>query len=195
MKQHEMIKQMSDRDLKKSLFLSQFIMFILAIFLSFIFFADFSEWLHLFDWDLKKIVIFGVFPGLFIVFVDVLLMLFLPERHYDDGGINKRVFESLSYMEIFSFTLFVAIAEEMLFRGVIQTTFGYIMASILFALVHFRYLKKPVLLVSVFFISFFIGYIFLLTENLIITITAHFTVDVILGVYIRYRRGANDYES
>src|SRR5699024_11474282 len=59
---------------------------------------------------------------------------------------------------------------ELLFRGVLQTTFGYIPASVIFALVHVRYLSKPVLLISVLLISFFIGYLFEVTGNLYVTI-------------------------
>lgn len=88
-------------------------------------------------------------------------------------------------------TLLVAIAEELLFRGVLQTSFGYFIASGLFVLVHFRYLKKPILFLSIIVVSFYIGYIFVLTENLVVTITTHFVVDFILGLVIRFRkRGA-----
>lgn len=90
--------------------------------------------------------------------------------------------------------MLVAIAEELLFRGVIQTTFGYLISSTLFALIHFRYLKKPVLLISVLFVSFYIGYIFILTENLLVTITAHFVVDFTLGLVIRFQKRGAIYE-
>src|SRR5699024_12098023 len=83
-------------------------------------------------------------------------------------------------------TLIVAISEEVLFRGVIQTTFGYIFASSLFAIIHIRYLKKPILFLLVLFTSFLIGYLFLITENLLVTIVFHFLFDLFLGSYVRY---------
>src|SRR5699024_12769703 len=101
-------------------------------------------------------------------------MYIFPKRYYDDGGINERIFKNLSIKEIFLITLLIAISEELLFRGVIQTTFGYLFASILFALVHLRYLKKPVLLISFLVISFLIGYIFLLTLNFFVSIITFF---------------------
>lgn len=188
MKQSEMIKLMSDEELKKQLLLSQLIFAVLAITLSIFLFENIGEWLLYLNWDIQEIIYYGVIPGLIIVFIDILLMLTLPKRFYDDGGINERVFKNQSIGYIFILSLVVAISEELLFRGVIQTTFGYVFASFIFALIHFRYLKKPVLLISVLFVSFYIGYMFEITGNLLVTITAHFTVDFVLGLLIRFRK-------
>jgi membrane protease YdiL (CAAX protease family) len=54
----------------------------------------------------------------------------------------------------------------------------------IFAVIHFRYLKKPVLLTFVVIISFLFGLIFEYTESLWTTIIAHFLVDFVLGVYL-----------
>ena len=89
-------------------------------------------------------------------------------------------------MFILSFT--VAFAEELLFRGVLHTTFGYFIASTIFALAHFRYLTKPILFISILFVSFYIGYLFEITGNLVVTIAAHFIVDFLLGLFIRLQR-------
>ncbi|MDY0408336.1 CPBP family intramembrane glutamic endopeptidase [Paracerasibacillus soli] len=94
----------------------------------------------------------------------------------------------MSYPEIFLFTLMIASCEEVLFRGVIQSWFGFIPASIIFAFVHVRYLKKPLLIISIFFVSFYIGYLFELTGNLISVITAHFIVDFLLGLFIYFKK-------
>ncbi|HLR66349.1 CPBP family intramembrane glutamic endopeptidase [Virgibacillus alimentarius] len=191
MKQTELIKQLTDDELKKQLILSQLFLIVLSLILSFFLFSTLVDWVQYFRWLPKEILQFGVFPGIAIVFIDLILMYIFPKRYYDDGGINERIFKNLSIKEIFLITLLIAISEELLFRGVIQTTFGYLFASILFALVHLRYLKKPVLLISVLVISFLIGYIFMLTENLFVTITTHFIVDFLLGIIIRMqKRGA-----
>src|SRR5699024_10988980 len=82
--------------------------------------------------------------------------------------------------------LIVSISEELLFRGVIRTVFGYVFASSVFALIHIRYLRQPVLLISIIFVSFYIGYLFEIIGNLLVTMTTHFIVDFLLGVIIGY---------
>ncbi|MFA1820682.1 lysostaphin resistance A-like protein [Virgibacillus oceani] len=188
MKQSEIIKQLSDEELKQQLFISQGLFLVLAIVLSFFLFQDLNEWLLYFNWEPEKIIFYGIIPGLIIVVIDIILVLALPKHYYDDGGINERVFKGQSVRFVFMLSLIVATAEELLFRGVLQTTFGYIIASTIFALVHFRYLTKPVLLISILFVSFYIGYLFEITGNLLVTITAHFTVDFLLGLLIRFQK-------
>lgn len=188
MKQNELIKQLSDEDLRKNLVFSQLLFLVIAIILSVFLFDNFSDWKFYFQWNSKDIFYYGVLAGLLIVAIDLILMRIFPASAFDDGGINKRVFKNQSIFQIFLIALLVAVSEELLFRGVIQTTFGYVFASLLFAVIHFRYLKKIVLFVSVVCISLFIGYIFVLTENLVITIVIHFIVDFLLGLYIRFKK-------
>lgn len=188
MKQSELIKQLSDEDLKKNLIFTQLIFIMIAILLSFILFDDFFEWQLYFIWDIKEIVYYGLVTGLIIVGIDFILLKVFPADAFDDGGINIRIFSGKTIRFILFISLLIAISEELLFRGVIQTTFGYVFASVLFAVIHFRYLKKPVLFISVLLVSFYIGYLFELTGNLFVTITAHFIVDFLLGLYIRFKK-------
>lgn len=83
--------------------------------------------------------------------------------------------------------MIVAISEEVLFRGVIQSVFGYIVASTLFALMHYRYFKKIVLFSLLVLLSFLLGFLFELTNSLYVTIVFHFIVDFLLGLYIAKR--------
>ncbi|MBO8154922.1 MAG: CPBP family intramembrane metalloprotease [Bacillaceae bacterium] len=184
--QAEIIKDMSDRELLTQLVLSQLILLSFGFIGSFVFFDTLSEWLSMFQLN-EKIFFLGVLSGVFFVLLDLIIMKYLPEKYYDDGGINRRIFQNRSFWQILIIALFVAISEELLFRGVIQTTFGYVMASSLFALVHIRYLFKPVPFISILFISFYLGYIFEITGNLNVTIAAHFIVDFLLGLHIRYK--------
>lgn len=188
MKQEELINEMSDEELQSSLILSQLLLLGLAIILGFLFFDRPSVWLNLFSWNIKEIAYYGIIPGLIIVIIDVIIMYVLPKKYYDDGGINERIFKNRSVGSIMFIAIVVAICEELLFRGVIQTTFGFVFASSIFALIHVRYLKKPVLLISIIFISFYIGYLFELTGNLLVTITTHFIVDFLLGIIIRHQK-------
>lgn len=188
MKQSEIVKQLTDKELKQQVIVSQLLLLGLGLLLSFLLFEKMTDWFDYFSFDITDIVFYGVLTGLTIVLIDLVLMYMLPEKYYDDGGINDRIFRNRSITGILGISLLVAVTEELLFRGVIQTVFGYITASTLFALVHVRYLTKPVLLVSVLFVSFYIGYMFVLTENLLVTIAAHFTVDFVLGVFIRFQK-------
>lgn len=188
MKQSELIQHISDEDLKKSLIFSQFLFILLSIILSLFLFDHIFDWFDYFRLYPLEILYYGVMPGVLIVAIDMILLKYLPPRYYDDGGINQKLFQNRSIGDIFLLTLIIAISEELLFRGVLQTTFGYVIASVVFALVHFRYLKKPVLLLSVLLISFYIGYLFEITGNLLVTITAHFMVDFLLGLMIRFRK-------
>jgi|SRR5690625_1004247 len=187
MSQKKLIDQMTDGQLQQSLFMSQLMLFSLAIILSTFLFDHFTKWLQLFTFNVSDIFYYGCLPGLLIVVVDIVLMRVLPKESFDDGGINERIFRNRSISEIMFIAIIVSISEELLFRGVIQTVFGYFIASTIFALVHVRYLKKPILLISVLLVSFYLGYLYKITGNLLVTIVAHFLVDFILGLIIRYR--------
>src|SRR5699024_1952914 len=188
MKQSDIIKQLSDKELTEQLILSQFLIAVSALILSFFLFDSVYDWFDYFKWDIHQILVYGFLPALIIVLLDLIVMRIFPKKHYDDGGINERIFKNRSVLYIGIISFIVAISEELLFRGVIQTTFGYFIASLIFALVHIRYLKKPVLLVSVLLTSFLIGYLFKVTENLTVTIITHFFVDFLLGLLIRFKK-------
>ncbi|WP_173916272.1 type II CAAX endopeptidase family protein [Halobacillus sp. Marseille-Q1614] len=195
-RQEEMIQQMTKKEITGHLAVTQTVLLCIALLLSWFWFDSFTrDWLVLFThvkWN--EWMLYGILPGLIIIAVDLLLIALLPERFYDDGGINQKVFQGQSYSATFLLTLWVAVCEEVLFRGVIQSEFGFWTASILFALVHFRYLKKVVLLISVLLVSFFIGYIFMVTENLVVTITIHFLIDFGLAVLIYSRKKESSIE-
>lgn len=186
MKQEEIIKQMTDDELKKQLFFSQGLFFLISMLLSFLFFSRITDWFLYIQFNSKQILYYGFFLGTLIVIFELALFYIIPKKYFDDGGINERIFRNQSLGTIFLIALVVAISEEFLFRGVLQTTFGYFFASSLFVVVHIRYLKKPVLLALIIFISFFIGYLFEITGNLLVTIAFHFTVDFLLGIFIKH---------
>lgn len=188
MKQSDQIKRMSPKELIRALFLSQLIFFSIAIFASYFMFPSFTDWNSLFHWNAKDILLLGGLSGAGIVFINIIMEELLPPSMLDDGGINDKIFEKQSIWTIFWITLWIAISEEMLFRGLLQTTFGLIPASIIFAVVHVRYLKKPVLLLVVVAMSFYLGYTYYVTNNLFVPIMIHFLIDFILGLYIRYKK-------
>ncbi len=187
MKQADIVRQLSSNDLKKSVLYTQIIIFFISIILSLFLFNSFTDWIKLFDFDILMIIYYGVIPAGIVIFIDLVIDKYIPNHYIDDGGINNKLFKNQSVLSIFIIALIVSIAEELLFRGVLQTVFGYVFASSLFAIIHIRYLKKPILLISIIGLSFYIGYLFEITQNLLVTMTAHFLIDFILGLIIKFR--------
>lgn len=184
-KQAELIKQLTDKQLLYNLFLTQIIILTISLFLGMILFEDFSAFLNLFNFNDINILLVGVPAGLLVVIFDVIMMKVTPASYQDDGGVNERIFSNLPYTMVFIVALVVAISEELLFRGVIQTHLGLLWTSMIFAAVHYRYLFNWFLFMSVLVLSFFIGFLFEWTQNILVTITAHFLIDFILGILIR----------
>ncbi|HLS23454.1 MAG TPA: type II CAAX endopeptidase family protein [Pseudogracilibacillus sp.] len=188
MKHRELIEKISPKELKKTVYLSQLLFLFIGIGLAFVFFDRIEAFTSLFIFDLEEIFYYGVLLAFVLIIIELILYNAIDQKHFDDGGINEKLFRNQSVGSIFFIALTVAICEELLFRGVIQTTFGYLFASSLFVVLHTRYLKKPVLLGLLIVTSFLIGFIFEVTSNLLVTITFHFVVDFVLGLYIKFSK-------
>ncbi|WP_285766261.1 type II CAAX endopeptidase family protein [Peribacillus sp. SI8-4] len=187
-KQAELIKEMTDKQLLYNLFLTQIILLTLALFLGIILFEDRSAFFDLFSFNDLNILLVGVPAGVLVVVLDMILMKVTPPSYQDDGGINERIFSHLPYSMIFVVAAVVAVSEELLFRGVLQTHLGLLWTSIIFAAVHYRYLFNWFLFLNVLVLSFFIGFLYEWTDNILVTIMAHFLIDFILGVLIRNKK-------
>jgi uncharacterized protein len=183
----ELINGLTDKDLLFHLYMTQVILCAISLILGFIFFDDFS---YFNNFNLKdfQIISIGIPAGIAVVIADILLMKWLPPSYYDDGGLNERIFKNRNVFHILIIALFVAFSEELLFRGIIQTKVGLILASIIFAIIHYRYLFNWFLFINIVILSFFIGLIFDWTDNLAVTIIMHFVIDFLLGVYIKIKR-------
>lgn len=186
--QTELIKNMNQRELRIQLIISQSIFIFIAFALSLFLFDKLRTWQELFWLDVQSILYLGILPALILVIIEVILHYILPKDIFDDGGINEKIFKNESIGWIFVICLLVSISEELLFRGVIQTTFGYFFASTLFAFIHFRYLKKILLFVFIIITSFLIGYLYVKTGNLLVTIAFHFVLDFSLGLFLRLKK-------
>ncbi|MBA4495634.1 CPBP family intramembrane glutamic endopeptidase [Paenactinomyces guangxiensis] len=130
--------------------------------------------------------IWGGITGLAIVAADLLLARIVPERWFDDGGINRLLFKHRSFIHIFFISLIAALVEEMFFRGVVQHWLGIWWASLLFVLVHTRYLRQWLLVLMVGVISLVFGWLVQWSGTLAPAIVAHWLVDFLLGLYFRY---------
>ena len=194
-KQADLLKSISNETLILNVWLTQVIVVITSLILGFILFDDWASFWGVFQFSDWRILTIGVTVGIGIVLLDFVLMKVLPESFYDDGGINQRIFQSISIPHIIILSLAVAVCEELLFRGVIQTNTNIWIASLIFALVHYRYLFNLFLFCNVTLLSFFIGFLYDQTGNLVVTITVHFIIDCLLGIYMNTYRKQRKIES
>lgn len=176
---------MSDRDLRFNLYITQALILFVCIILSYWLFDDIDSFLAMWQWKPLSIVLFGGGAALVIILIDYVAMRVFPESWFDDGGINERMFRGLSIPHLLGVTLLIGTCEELLFRGILQTHFGLVAASVMFAVLHVRYIAKPFLFSFVLVISIAFGYLFAYTGNLLVTIFAHFLVDFVMGLYMR----------
>ena len=186
-KYFNLIKDIQEKDLIFSLYFTQVLLLTIAFILGLFLFDGLSSFLTLFTIADPDILMIGGATGIIVVLVDLIFMKLLPKKYYDDGGLNERIFQNRPFYHIALIAAVVAIGEEILFRGVIQTHFGLIASSLLFAIVHYRYLFNWFLFVNIIALSFLIGFIYSQTGNLLVTIFMHFLVDFLSGCIIRYK--------
>jgi len=123
-----------------------------------------------------------------VIAVDLLISRWVPDEATDDGGVNDRIFRSRPVWHIALISFVVAVCEELLFRGAIQHAIGPYWTSIVFAAIHVRYLRHWIPTGLVFSISYGLGWIYIQSGTLWAPIVAHFVIDFIMGLIIRFRR-------
>lgn len=185
-KYSEIINELTDKELVFHLYATQVLLLGISFVLGILLFDHFSYLRNIRLSDLNIIYV-GVPAGIAVVAIDLILMRWLPSSFYDDGGLNEKIFRNKSVFHIAVIALVVAFSEELLFRGIIQAKFGLVIASVIFALVHYRYLFNWFLFVDIVLLSFLIGLIFAATNNLAVTIVMHFMIDFLLGIYMNWK--------
>ncbi|GER66053.1 hypothetical protein BpJC7_06150 [Weizmannia acidilactici] len=184
-KQTDIIKELKDRELIFHLVLTQLILIFVSVVLGLFLFPDAASFFRHFRIDLS-VWGYGLVNGIIVVILDSALMKILPKAYYDDGGLNERIFRTRSVPAIIALTAFVAFAEELLFRGMIQTHFGLVWASMIFAAMHIRYWNHWYLIANVLLLSFWVGLVYVFShENLLAVMVMHFTIDCLLGIRIK----------
>jgi hypothetical protein len=132
------------------------------------------------------IVLWGLsFAGIVLLF-DILVSRWVPEEVTDDGGVNEKMFRRRPLWHIALLSLVVSLCEETLFRGAVQHAWGAYWTSILFAAIHFRYLRHWLMTGLIFGISYGLGWIYNMTGTLWTPVLAHFAIDFAMGCIIRY---------
>ncbi|MFK4997731.1 hypothetical protein ACI2OX_10440 [Bacillus sp. N9] len=56
----------------------------------------------------------GIVSGLTVAVIDLILWKILPNKYYDDGGINEKLFQNMPVWKIALIALLVACSEEIL---------------------------------------------------------------------------------
>ncbi|MBA4548939.1 CPBP family intramembrane metalloprotease [Thermoactinomyces intermedius] len=142
---------------------------------------------HLFSFHDIHMWVWGIGAGGLILAVDAVLMACVPESWMDDGGLNQLLFENRSRVHVLVIALIAAVSEEMFFRGVLQEWLGIWMTSVVFVLLHTRYLKKWLLMAVVFAISAGLGWLTEWFGNITPAVIAHGLVDFVSGLFIRHK--------
>ena len=114
---------------------------------------------HLFSFHDIHMWLWGIGAGGLILSIDAVLMACVPKSWLDDGGLNQLLFENRSVVHVLVIAVVAAVSEEMFFRGVLQEWLGIWMTSVVFVLLHTRYLKKWLLVAAVFAISAGLGWL------------------------------------
>lgn len=97
------------------------------------------------------------------------------------------VFSQARILDLVAISLIAGIAEEALFRGVIQAQLGILPASIFFGLAH---LITPAYAVMAAIMGIYIGILFQVFDSLLISMQLHFIYDLFALLYLRYHARA-----
>lgn len=184
-KQNEIIKHLTDKQIVQNLYFTQLLVLVLALVLSVFLFDNPESFFELFTYKNHTSIYYGIGVAILVIIVDFIIFKVTPSDLVDDGGINEKIFSKRSILHIIFLTALIAFSEELLFRGVLQTNLGIWIASIIFAILHFRYLSKWVLFIMVVSISFLLGIVYDITDSLYTTIIAHFLIDLVFAIQIR----------
>ncbi len=180
------VDELDDRMLLLNLYATQGFTFIIG--LIWVLFQR-QNIIHLFKWPTDLVFLWwGLGLAVVVIIVDLLISPLVPEEAADDGGVNERIFGNRPIWHILLISFIVAICEELLFRGAIQHAFGPYWTSIIFAAIHVRYLRHWIPTGLVFSISYGLGWIYIESGTLWAPIIAHFVIDAVMGLIIRFRR-------
>jgi membrane protease YdiL (CAAX protease family) len=180
------VDELDDRTLLINVYATQIITLIIALI---ILVFQGRSLIQLFHWsDTNQILLWGIGFTAAVIGLDITIGRYVPEDVTDDGGINERIFGNRPIWHIALLSFIVAVCEETLFRGAIQYAWGPYWTSILFAAIHIRYLRHWLMTGLVFGTSYGLGWIYIQTNSLWTPICAHFLIDLIMGIILKYRR-------
>lgn len=178
--------QLNDRMLLVNLYLTQGLTLFIGLII--LFFQKRNP-LYVLNWpENVNFLYWGVGLAVIMFGADMILSHFGSEDSMDDGGINELLFRERPVWHIVVIAAIVALCEELLFRGAIQHGIGPYWTSILFAVIHVRYLRHWLPTAWVFASSYGLGFIYIYTGTIWAPILCHFLIDLVSGLVIKFRR-------
>src|SRR5690349_20915727 len=150
-------EDLSTRILYLNAYLTQIVLLIIAGALTWVFNIPVGQMIQLQSDAMLSTIVIGSAVAMIILLCEWALTKMVSKDALDDGGMNKLIFGRMSVIHILFFCLLVSVVEELLFRAVIQTLIGIVGASLLFAIIHVRYVRKPVLFGVMVAVSFSLG--------------------------------------
>jgi uncharacterized protein len=135
-------------------------------------------------------IVIGTFGAMFPLALFILLLSAKAEGIPSLGSLRsiitndiRAIFSEAELPDLCFISVFAGIAEELLFRGVIQAKLGIVGGSIIFGLLHFI---TPVYCVIATIMGFYLGILFQYYDSLLIPIQLHFIYDLGALIYLRY---------
>jgi uncharacterized protein len=180
------IESIDDRLLLINLYITQGLTLLAALLILAIERLNPLRLLSLEEW--QAAILWGAGFAAAVISIDILISRWVPEDVSDDGGVNEKLFGSRPIWHIAVICAVVALCEEMLFRGAIQHAWGPYWTSILFAAIHIRYLRHWLMTGLVFGISYGLGWTYDITGTLWCPVLAHFIIDFVMGLILKFRR-------
>lgn len=181
------LNQLDNKTLYLNLVVTQCVLLIIGAVLYFFFLRQQLPLASLFHFEQAGLAIsIGLIFAIGVIVLDLFLIKILPNNYFDDGGVNKRLFRDVNVFHIALIALLVAFVEEWLFRAVLQNIVGLVFASLIFALIHYRYFSKWGYAILIIILSFGFGLLYEWTNSFWAVFTAHFVIDFVLGLMIRY---------
>ncbi len=110
------------------------------------------------------------------------ISMFRPIRRIVTNDI-KAIFSNAGFIDIIIIALIAGVAEEMLFRGVIQVRFGIVAASIVFGLLHYI---SPAYVIIAALMGLYMGAFYYFSKSLLVPIQIHFLYDLAALIYLKY---------
>ncbi len=179
------IQELSERTLLINLYFTQGLILLIAVILIWWLDITMDILFTAHDGAGVTIITYGILFAALVLLSDYILARWIPKHISDDGGMNKKIFANRPLWHLITICLVVSICEELLFRGTIQNGIGVYWTSIVFTVIHVRYLQHWLMTLLVFGISYGLGWIYIQTGTLLTPIIAHFMIDFVLGYYLR----------
>lgn len=178
------MNEISKRVFALNIILSQVIIYCIGLLLIYTIFSD-IKLSNFWKFDFNTTALVTVFIGSsLLLLLQIAFHTFLTnEKLFDE--LNVVLMEKFDLKELFLIFLGGSIAEEFLFRGILQSELGILITSILFVVIHFRYYKKFFILVEVFLMGIILGFTYAITSLLWVPIVCHFLVNYLTAVLIK----------